>query len=119
MTFGCPGEELPKVTYRLIGPEQYHGQRVLVVGGGDSAVEAAIQLADAAPSPIQTLLNIIPRNPVQAAVELNLLQVIFFTLVFGAALTLVPPAPRQTVLSFFEAVNEASMVVIRWVMKLA
>jgi dihydropyrimidine dehydrogenase (NAD+) subunit PreT len=43
---GCQGEELPKVTYRLIDPEQYHGQRVLVVGGGDSAVEAAIQLAE-------------------------------------------------------------------------
>lgn len=43
---GVPGEEKPKVTYRLIDPEQYHGQRVLVVGGGDSAVEAAIQLAE-------------------------------------------------------------------------
>lgn len=42
---GCPGEDSPKVTYRLIDPGQYHGKRVLVVGGGDSAVEAAIQLA--------------------------------------------------------------------------
>ena len=30
---GVPGEELPKVVYRLIDPEQYSGQRVLVVGG--------------------------------------------------------------------------------------
>jgi thioredoxin reductase/Pyruvate/2-oxoacid:ferredoxin oxidoreductase delta subunit len=43
---GAEGEDSPKVTYRLIDPEQYHGQRVLVVGGGDSAVEAAIQLAE-------------------------------------------------------------------------
>jgi thioredoxin reductase/Pyruvate/2-oxoacid:ferredoxin oxidoreductase delta subunit len=42
---GVPGEDLEKVTYRLIDPAQYDGQRVLVVGGGDSAVEAAIQLA--------------------------------------------------------------------------
>jgi len=41
-----PGEELPKVVYRLIDPEQYHGQRVLVVGGGDSALEAAATLAE-------------------------------------------------------------------------
>ena len=43
---GVPGEELPKVVYRLIDPEQYKGQRVLVVGGGDSALEAAHTIAE-------------------------------------------------------------------------
>lgn len=42
---GVPGEDQAKVVYRLIDPEQYKGQRVLVVGGGDSAVEAAVSLA--------------------------------------------------------------------------
>ena len=42
---GVPGEELPKVMYRLIDAASYRNQRVLVVGGGDSAVEAAIGLA--------------------------------------------------------------------------
>ena len=42
---GVPGEDLSKVVYRLTDPEQYAGQRVLVVGGGDSALEAAAQLA--------------------------------------------------------------------------
>jgi thioredoxin reductase/NAD-dependent dihydropyrimidine dehydrogenase PreA subunit len=42
---GVPGEELPKVMYRLIDAESYRNQRLLVVGGGDSAVEAAIGLA--------------------------------------------------------------------------
>ncbi len=40
-----PGEELPKVVYTLTDPEQYAGKRVLVVGGGDSALEAAHALA--------------------------------------------------------------------------
>jgi thioredoxin reductase/NAD-dependent dihydropyrimidine dehydrogenase PreA subunit len=40
-----PGEELPKVVYRLIDPEQYRNQHVLVVGGGDSAIEAAVAIA--------------------------------------------------------------------------
>lgn len=41
-----PGEDTPKVTYRLIDPAQYQGQAVLVVGGGDSALEAAIALSE-------------------------------------------------------------------------
>ena len=44
---GVPGEDLPKVVYQLIDPEQYAGQKVLIVGGGDSALEAALSIADA------------------------------------------------------------------------
>jgi thioredoxin reductase/Pyruvate/2-oxoacid:ferredoxin oxidoreductase delta subunit len=42
---GIPGEDLPKVMYSLIEAEAYTGKRILVVGGGDSAVEAAMGLA--------------------------------------------------------------------------
>lgn len=42
---GVTGEHLSKVVYRLVDPEQYAGRRVLIAGGGDSAVEAAISIA--------------------------------------------------------------------------
>ncbi len=42
---GVPGEELPKVMYRLIEADHYVSKKILVVGGGDSAVEAGLGLA--------------------------------------------------------------------------
>jgi thioredoxin reductase (NADPH) len=42
---GVKGEELPKVMYRLIEADHYVNKQILVVGGGDSAVEAAMGLA--------------------------------------------------------------------------
>jgi thioredoxin reductase (NADPH) len=43
---GVPGESKEKVFYRLIEPELIHDKQILVVGGGDSAVESAMLLAD-------------------------------------------------------------------------
>ncbi|MCB9727210.1 MAG: NAD(P)-binding domain-containing protein [Deltaproteobacteria bacterium] len=45
---GVPGEALPKVAYALHDAEAYAGLRCLIVGGGDSAIEAALSLSEQA-----------------------------------------------------------------------
>ena len=81
--------------------------------------QGKMQLAAEAPSLVDVLLNMIPRNPIQAAAEFDLLALIFFSIVFGAAVSVLPEAQKNPVLSFFEGVNNASMVIIGWVMKIA
>jgi len=49
-----PGEDQEKVVYRLIDPEQYQGKHILVVGGGDAALEAAVAISEE-PGAIVTL----------------------------------------------------------------
>lgn len=49
---GVPGEELGKVAYSLLDPAEHVGRHVLVVGGGDSALEAAISIAEEAGSTV-------------------------------------------------------------------
>jgi Na+/H+-dicarboxylate symporter len=85
------------------------------------AAEAGQQVAIAAAKPgvWDVLLGIIPSNPIASAAEGNLLPLIVFVLIFGAAVTLIVPERRDAILTFFAGVNDASMVVIDWIMKLA
>lgn len=71
------------------------------------------------PGLMQTLIAIVPPNPIAAAAEGDLLATIFVVIVFGAAATTVDAARRQPLVAFFEAVNDVAMVVIRWLMRLA
>jgi thioredoxin reductase len=41
-----PGEDLAKVSYRMLEPEPFAGQHVLVVGGGNAAADCALALTD-------------------------------------------------------------------------
>lgn len=43
---GVPGEDQPKVAYRLLEPDPYRGKHVMIVGGGNAAAECALALAD-------------------------------------------------------------------------
>lgn len=81
--------------------------------------ESTLRLDEHVPTVREVLLSIIPRNPVQAAAEFDLLPLIFFSVIFGAALGSIDEELRTSVLRFFEGINAASMLVIRWVMWLA
>ena len=76
-------------------------------------------LAAEKPSVSETLINMIPTNPFQSAANGELLPLIIFSIIFGAAVSLIAKDRRDTVLTFFNGVNDAVMVMIDWVMKLA
>lgn len=67
----------------------------------------------------EMFVNIVPRNPVQAAAAMDMLGVIFFALVFGAALTMLPEEKSRPVLRVLEGVGEAVVKIIDFAMKLA
>jgi Na+/H+-dicarboxylate symporter len=61
----------------------------------------------------------IPRNPVQAMASGDMLPIIFFAIFFGAAMSVLPERRKAPLLGVFEGVNDAAMVMIHWIMKLA
>lgn len=80
---GVPGEDLEKVTYQLIEPELFQGLDVMVVGGGDSAVESALLLAEENRVTLSYRKNAFARikpdnrTRIQTAMDAGKLEVIF------------------------------------------
>jgi dicarboxylate/amino acid:cation (Na+ or H+) symporter, DAACS family len=68
---------------------------------------------------IQTFINIIPRNPIDAMARGDMLGVIFFTLMFGIALTQLPRTLSEPVIRVLEGLAQAVIVIIGFAMKLA
>lgn len=68
---------------------------------------------------IQTFINIVPRNIVKSMVDGDMLGVIFFTLLFGIALTQLPATLSGPVLRVLEGIAQAVIVIIGFAMKLA
>ncbi len=66
-----PGETMEKVAYRLLEPEVITGKDVIVVGGGDSAVESALLLADENHVTISYRNDVFSRLKPKNSMELN------------------------------------------------
>jgi DAACS family dicarboxylate/amino acid:cation (Na+ or H+) symporter len=68
---------------------------------------------------IDLIVNIVPRNPVQAAASMDMLAVIFFALVFGAAITVIPAERGRPMIRVLEALSDIVIKIIDFAMALA
>lgn len=91
--------------------------QLLETYAGDAATR--MQAAEQSTFGIQTVVNIVTRNPLKSAVELDLLGVIFFGIIFGAAITLVSEPARRTMTGVLEALNEIVLKVVDFAMAIA
>ena len=103
----------------LIEPGRYvEGEAVQSLrAAAPPAAEAAAppRLADLP----QKLLALLPANPLVAAIESNMLQVVIFAVVVGAALVLMAPKQSKPLLDLLGSLQEVCMTVVRWAMWLA
>ena len=102
-----PGERIPEATR--------HELMATYSTDASSKVEAAAT----SDFGIQTLVNIVPRNPVKAAADLDMLGIIFFGLVFGAALTMIAVERAKSMLAFLEALNDIVIKIVEIAMRIA
>ena len=104
----APGSGLPAETTETLLAEFETG-----------AEEATISMRQR-PGTVETLLEIVPTNPAGSLAAGDMLQIIFFALFFGVALTLVKNRERANqIIGFFEGVTDAMIIVVHMVMKLA
>ena len=72
-----------------------------------------------APSFAAFIQSIVPTNAIAAAAEDAILPLILFTMVFAFAVTQLPAEPRERLIGFFQAVGDAMLIVINWVLWIA
>jgi len=78
-----------------------------------------VQAAQTAAFGIETFVNIVTRNPIRSAADFDMLGVIFFSLVFGAALTLIPDATARPMIGWLEGLEAVVIKIVGMAMKLA
>lgn len=87
-----------------------------------SAADSSIIIAEGAkklPTFSQWLVELVPANPFKAASDGAILSLIIFSLLFGLAITRLDDDRRATLSGFFQAVRDAMLVLVRWVLALA
>ncbi|MFN3231316.1 MAG: dicarboxylate/amino acid:cation symporter [Alphaproteobacteria bacterium] len=67
----------------------------------------------------EQLITLLPSNPLTSMVESNMLQVVMFSAVVGAALVIMSPTQSKPLLELLGSIQEVCMTVVRWAMMLA
>lgn len=81
-----------------------------------SATAATLPTASQFP---QLLVGLLPSNPLTSMVESEMLQIVIFAMVIGAALVIMAPTQSKPLLELLGTVQEVCMTVVRWAMRLA
>ncbi len=85
----------------------------------EARAQDGIQRLEDKPSMIDILVSIVPRNPVAAFIEGNMLQIIFMALLFGIVLTMIPTEKSVLLTNILDGLNDILIQVVHLVMKIA
>ena len=84
-----------------------------------SDASARVEISQQQQFGIQTLVNVVTNNPLKSAVDMDMIGLIFFGLMFGAALTLIPMVRARPMLDVLEALQDVVIKIVEMAMKLA
>lgn len=95
-----------------IDPAASASLRASAAGSAASVVESARQV----PSVAEWIVSLVPPNPLRAAADGAMLPLIVFAVAFGLAVASLQGEPRRVVARVFEAIRDAALVLVRWVL---
>ena len=99
----------------LLSPDD----RSRLISSYEGAAGNTVEAASEAPTLTDQIISIVPSNPVKSLASGEMLQIIFFALMFGIALTLLDQKKSQPVVSLLDYMNEAMVMLVHIAMKLA
>lgn len=101
-----PGDKIPQETQQRLETENAEV--------AESAIESQLEI-----DLVDFIVEIVPKNPIEAMSSGNMLQIVFFAVVFGVALTFVGKKKSKTIIRFFDGASDAMIVLVNGVMKFA
>lgn len=89
------------------------------IAQGDFASDSVSIAAQAGRPLTESITNMLPRNPLSAMVNLDMLQVVLFAVIVGIALVSMNPTQSKPLLELLGSLQQVSMTIVKWAMRLA